>query len=316
MALNWSKPLVFLVTLAAAGGATCGGQQIDRKRSATRLELGKDFLQHGKLDAAEQEARRSLDYDPSNERAHNVLGLIDLLRGMRNFRLLEVDDCLTGVDAQALRRELNQQLTKAEGHFAQAVKLAPDYGEAWSNRGVVAIHLHQHDRAVKYFTEALQYPNRLLNIALTRGWLGWAYFQKKDYPSAAKELLQSLQFQPKMCVSTYRLGRVYFANKEWNKALEKFREVASQPKCPIQEAHLYLMKTFIQLGTGNLDGARDACVRLAPKSCVAVRCRAIKVGATQPASRRWTHSTKWKFPAAPRERSKPTTEKVFSLREE
>lgn len=279
MVRNYSKLVGIFAVVVVAGGSTCGGTHVDKKKSATRLELGKDFLKHGKLDAAEQEAKKALGYDPGNERAYNVLGLVDLLRGMRNFQLLEVNDCLTGVDAAGLRSEMDKQLGSAATRFAEAVKLAPDYGEAWSNRGVVAVLRHNDDAAVKYFTEALQYPNRLINIALTRGSLGWAYFQRKDLPKAAKELLQSLQFQPKMCLSTYRLGRVYFASKEWNKALEKFREVASQPKCPIQEAHLYLMKTLIELGqTQELPSARDACVKLAPKSCVAARCRQTRVG--------------------------------------
>ncbi len=279
MVHNYLKLAVFLPLLALAGGSTCGGKTVNPKKSATRLELAKDFLKNGKLDAAEQEAQKSLGFNPKNERAHNVLGLVDLFKAMRNFQLLEVNDCLTGVDAAALRKEFTKQLAQAETHFARAVKLAPDYGEAWSNRGSTAVLRQSHGDAVKYFSEALQHPNRLLNIALTRGSLGWAHFHLKDYPNAAKELLQSLQFQPKMCLSTYRLGRVYFASKEWNKALVKFREVAVQPTCPIQEAHLYLMKTFVKLGqTQDLPTARDACVKLAPKSCVAVRCRQTKTG--------------------------------------
>jgi len=278
MVHNCSKLIAILSLLVLATGSTCGAKHVDRKKSATRLELAKDFLKHGKLDAAEQEAKKAISFDPKNERAHDVLGLVDVIRAMRNFTLLEVNDCLTGVDAKALRGEFDKQLKNAEEHFAKAVKLAPDYGEAWSNRGVTALLRQNYTQSVKYFTEALLHPNRLLKISLTRGSLGWAHFHNKDYPNAAKELLQSLQFQPKMCLSSYRLGRVYFASKEWNKALEKFREVASQPKaCPIQEAHLYLMKTLVELGqTQDLPTAQNACVKLAPKSCVAVRCRQAK----------------------------------------
>jgi uncharacterized protein HemY len=79
-----------------------------------------------------------------------------------------------------------------------------------------------------------------------------------------------------MCVANYRLGRVYFGRKEWEKALQQFQAVAQDPTCRMQEAHLYHLKTMVQLRhTSELGTAMEQCVSLAPKSCVARECAAL-----------------------------------------
>lgn len=246
------------------------------EKSATRLALARDYLNRGNFGAAAREARRALEYDAQNERAHNMLGLVSLLQALRNYRLLEIDGCLTGAAASELRTELDQFLLAADEQFRRAVEIAPDYGEAWQNRGTTALQLGHHDAAIEYFTEALAHPARLENVALTRANLGWAYFLADDIPRAAKELLQASQFQPGMCLAGYRLGRVYFAREQWEKALAQFRDVTQNKNaCPIQEAHLYLMKTYLALGQkSGWESTRNACVALAPQSCVAAACRA------------------------------------------
>lgn len=262
-----------LALSAALAGCPRGGSA-DPKRSANRLELAKDFLTHHQLEQAESEAKKALEYDESNVEAENVLGLVDYLRAVRNFNLLEVEDCLTGVDAEALRSELEGFLASADKHFARAIDTRPEYGEAWANRGAVALLLEDFADAQKHLEKALENPHTLLNIGLTRANLGWAFFHGEDHAQAAKELRQAEQFNPGMCVAKYRLGRVYFSRKEWNKALEQFQAVAQNRACPMQEAHLYLLKTYGELGMKDqVPDAQTRCIELAPRSCISAQCR-------------------------------------------
>jgi len=271
--------LAFLLALAA-----CGHAQVDEKKSDTRYDLAVDFLRNGNLDSAEQEAKKAIEYNPNNALAFNVMGLVALLRAVNNLSLLEVTDCLTGIDAEALRSDMETGLESADKRFGRATEIDGEYGEAYANRGVVALNLDDYKRAVGLFDKALQHPTRLNNASLTRANLGWAHFQLGDMVAAAKELRQAAQFQPGMCLSSYRLGRVYFAREEWDKALEKFREVAAQPQCPIQEAHLYLAKTYLQVGmAAEVPGAIASCVKLAPKSCLAAQCKALHADAMRSA---------------------------------
>jgi Tfp pilus assembly protein PilF len=244
------------------------------KKSNDRLLIAKDFLKKGEFEAAESESDKAIAYQETNEEAFLVRGLTKYLRAVQDEQLLEIDDCLTGIDAEVLRKKLDGFLVAADTDFAKAADLAPDYGEAWADRGLVATLQGDGEKAVEYLTHALQDPARLGDIGIARSNLGWAYFKKGDVVQAAAELLQATQYHPHLCVPTYRLGRVYFERKEWEKAAEQFQDVSDQPACRSQESSLYLMKTRIEQGlTDEARAARDACLAMSPKSCVAAQCR-------------------------------------------
>ncbi len=188
---------------------------------------------------------------------------------------MDVETCLTGVDRDATLKDLDTFLAKADLDFEEAAKVTPEYGEAWANRGIVHTLQEDYGTAAQYLSKALDYPMRLTNPALTRAHLGWALFHQKKLVDAAKELRQAKQFQPNMCVATYRLARVYFAREEWEKAAELFQTVSDDPSCGSQEAGYYLMKTRMQQGLATeAKQARDACLKISPQSCIAAQCRA------------------------------------------
>ena len=269
----WRKALGLLAICAMAGCL----QRDDRElaKSATRLDLAKDFLRKHQLEAADTECNRALAFNPANDEAYNIRGLVAMVRALDTQRMLEIDACLTGLDADVSQRDLDGFLRKADGDFAAAARLSPDYGEAWSNRGVVHNLLEDYQKAAAYLNEALANPMRLDSPGLTRAHLGWALFHETRYVDAAKELRQAVQFQPNMCVATYRLGRVYFAREEWEKAAELFQSTSDDSACGSQEASLYLMKTRMQQGlVDDARRARDACLKMSPTSCLASQCRA------------------------------------------
>ena len=277
-----------LLLVATSAGCFHGKNEADEAKSANRLDLAKDFLRKHELEAAQTESERSLALNPRNDEAYNVRGLVWMVRAVDTQRTLEIDACLTGLDAEATQKDLDMFLRKADADFTQAVKISPEYGEAWSNRGVIANLLEQYDAAEQYLTTALENPMRLVSPGLTRAHLGWAMFHQRKYVEAAKQLRQAVQFQPKMCVATYRLARVYFAREEWEKAAELFQTVTDDPSCGSQEASLYLMKTRMQQGlVEEARRARDACLKFSRQSCIANQCRAdgAALGATAAATR-------------------------------
>ncbi|MBC7973576.1 MAG: tetratricopeptide repeat protein [Myxococcales bacterium] len=247
----------------------------DAAKSSTRLDLAKDFLRKHQLEAADTECNRALAFNPANDEAYNLRGLVAMIRALDTQRMLEIEGCLTGVDAEVTQRDLDGLLRKADADFASATKLSPEYGEAWSNRGVVHNLLEDYPSAAQMLSQALSNPIRLDSPGLTRAHLGWSLFHESKYVDAAKELRQAVQFQPNMCVATYRLARVYFAREEWEKAAELFQTTSDDPSCGSQEASLYLMKTRMQQGlVDDARRARDACLQISPKSCIASQCRA------------------------------------------
>ena len=267
-----SKVLISFGLLALFG---CGPKNHSPKKSQTRTELAKTYLASGELTAARREAQKALKFDPGNAEAHTVLGLVDFFEAVRNIRLVEINDCLTGVDAEGLRSEMDAFLGAADKSFGKAVELDPEYSEAYANQAQVAINLEDYKRAAELGEKALEIPHRLINVSVTRANLGWARFHLGDDVGAAKELRQALQFNPQMCLANYRLGRVYFKREEWNKALEQFQVVVNSPECTIQEAHLYSIRSKKELAmTDDVQSAIEGCTALAPNSCVAAQCQA------------------------------------------
>jgi tetratricopeptide (TPR) repeat protein len=179
------------------------------------------------------------------------------------------------VDAEATHTDLEKQLRVADLEFERALKIHPDYGEALADSGTVHNLLEDYPKAEQLLGDALAHPERLIDAGLTRANLGWSLFNQKKYVDAARELRQALQFKPKMCVATYRLGRVYFAREEWDKAAEQFSTVSEDPSCRLQEASLFLMKTRLAQGLINdARTSRDACLKMSTTSCVGQRCQA------------------------------------------
>src|SRR5678815_403373 len=174
-------------------------------------------------------------------------------------------------------QEFRTLLDRADKNLGRAVDLDHHNSEALANRGLVAIQREDYDEAISYLDKALQKPAGLGNVAIVRSDLGWAHFLSGDAVSAANHLRQALQFEQGMsqtkCVATYRLGRVYFGRKEWQKALESFQAVTAAPACTLQEAHLYLVMTYHALGMPISEKIVQQCVNLAPKGCMAARCR-------------------------------------------
>jgi Tfp pilus assembly protein PilF len=247
----------------------------DTKKSQDRLDMAKDYLHKHELEAAESECNKAIALNHDNDEAYVVLGLVEMVRTVDTQRTMEIDSCLTGLDREATQRDLDQALAKADLDFERAAKVTPEYGEAWADRGVVHTLQEDYGAATTYFQKALANPMRLSNPSLIRADLGWALFHQQSYVEAAKELRQARQFQPKMCVATYRLARVYFARQEWEKAAELFQTASDDPSCGSQEASYYLMKTRLQQGLAvEAKAARDACLKLSPNSCIAAQCRA------------------------------------------
>lgn len=273
MLCKYLNSLAFLVACAAL--VACGGPVRDVQKSQNRIDLAKELLAKGQDAAAETEAKKALAYDPRNEDAENLLGLVFVVRAQRHVSLIEKEDCLSGIEADALRSEADDGMRLAAAHFERAVVLAPDFGEAWQNRAVVAMYFRDWDQAVEYTRAALANLARLASEPLTRANLGWAYFQRQDYVHAATELLQAVQRQPNFCLGSYRLSTILFERREYENVIERLAAFTENPRlCPLQEIFYLGGQTFLRTHDAeSAVRAFETCVGMAPKSCQARQCR-------------------------------------------
>jgi type IV pilus assembly protein PilF len=263
--------LVSGLVLAAA----CGASR-DIVRAQNRLDIARDLLSKGEVVGAEAEAKKALAHDPKSDEAENVLGLIYVMRALKSAQLIEKADCLSDADASALRAQADEQMRTAGEHFYRATELAPDYGEAWANRAVVAMHFHDWDGAIELGKRALANLERLESPPLAHANLGWAYYQKQDYMHAVTELLQANQGAQYFCLGKYRLASVYFARKEFEKTTEALAPMFTDAKLcpPLQEAQYLGGQAFLRLRDRDAaTRAFNACVDMAPRSCQARECQ-------------------------------------------
>jgi Tfp pilus assembly protein PilF len=282
---KWPKLLVIGAALASHA-IGCAGSNQDTHRAQTRLELAKDLLAKGEDAAAESEAKKAIGYDASFAEAYDVLGLVFVTRAYSNTQLIDRDDCLEGGAGDTLRAEADEQMRQAEAQFEKATQVDPAYGEAWQNRAVVAMYFKDWDKAIEFEQKALQRLERLSSAQLARANLGWAHYQKQDYPRAMAELLQSIKGAGFFCLAHYRLAEVLYSRRDFEAAKERIDPLVGIPNAkqcpPIQEAQA--LGGQVSLRLKDREGALkafNACVEAAPKSCKARECKKALAELTQ-----------------------------------
>jgi Tfp pilus assembly protein PilF len=274
-------------SVGTSSASGCGPTR-DIKRAEATLDLAKDLLKQHQLDDAEIQAKKALAFDPQDEDAENVLGLIYGVRSQDSIGLVEQQDCLEGDSARTIRAEADDAMRTADKHFKRAVELAPDFGEAMQDRAQVAFYFHDWDQAIDLEKHALEHTERMLPTTgpLARANLGWAYFQKGDFPHAIAELLQATTGQPGyFCLGKFRLASVQFAQSDFDKTLSTlgpwvapFTGTDEKKVCPPLQDVMYLAGEAY-MRTNDKDNAKkmlDACVEQNPKSCQARECDKVR----------------------------------------
>jgi Tfp pilus assembly protein PilF len=246
----------------------------DPEQSQIRYQLATGYFRDQRVEAAIEELQKALQADPENADAYNMLGLIALRQGHDYVAQLESASCLKGGDAEAVRTEAQAKFKDARKNLRKAVELRPEFPEAWNNLSVAESQLQSWDEAVTAAQNALK-DAAYATPEMARANLGWAYYQRKDFQSAWKELHEAVSRAPGFCVARYRLAKVYVDRGEIDQAAEALAPVLSDVKrCPIQEAQL--LGGLLNERKREMVSARELfqrCVDMAPRSCIADECR-------------------------------------------
>jgi type IV pilus assembly protein PilF len=274
--------LVTLVLMAATacGHAAVSGEQT-RELSQKRYELGLDYFYKKMWEPALAEATRAVEIDPQNADARTLMGVLLMQKGVGQIEFIETDQCIRGQAATMFRREADTRFKEAEKQLTAALAARPGDPRALHNLALVAMHFNDYDAAIVHEQKALESP-LFQDKHLAQGELGWAHYYKKDYVRALKELLEAVRLQPRYCVGHYRLAQVYHAlaeksarpDEEYANALSELEFVLSEKECRIQEAQYLRGLTLIKKReSAQADQPFGECVKLAPRSCLAVECQ-------------------------------------------
>ena len=269
---KWAPWIVALVALAAGTG--CGeAQHIDPAASEKVYQLGAQLFQQGQYRPALEELLRATKLNPQNADALYLLGIIALREASDGEEMMSGETCLQAQDAALMKDEIESNFRKAEERFKQVLVIKPEFSEAWNGLAVVQLHFQRWSEVIATELKALGSPT-YATPWMAQGNLGWAYLNRKELPLAAKELRESVFANPRFCVGRYRLGKVYYEEKNFEGAAEELEKVSSDPKCAIQEAqHLLGLVSLKRGDRARAESAFKACVDLHPKSCLARECR-------------------------------------------
>lgn len=177
------------------------GIESEPEDAVARYNLAISLLRQGKTQEAILELQHFLELFPSHTLTPNVLGLLGQI-------YYSVD-----------------QFEKALSYYKRASGLAPDNAKLYYNLGVIHLKLKDETTAKEYFKKAM-------NLGATDPEvfekLSYAFEEFKDLDSAIRTMERSLQYNPDHLPSLFRLGELYYKNKDLLKSAEIYRKIVNR----------------------------------------------------------------------------------------
>lgn len=131
-------------------------------------------------------------------------------------------DCVPALMIRAAAKSSGQSGSKKAleslADYDEAIRLAPNYAQAYANRASTYMGLAQYRLAVSDYTEAIRLvPRARFHIAL-----GYAYFSLGEYDSARKEYRAALKQSPTQPQAYLGLAEVCFQEEDWDNATSNY----------------------------------------------------------------------------------------------
>jgi len=98
LGLHWRLALALAMAFSSSCNHTEGAKR-KPELSHTHYLIGEDLLRKKQPEGAKRELIKSVELDPDNKDAHQLLGMIFFLEGVHKMNLLEREQCLKGIAA-------------------------------------------------------------------------------------------------------------------------------------------------------------------------------------------------------------------------
>jgi type IV pilus assembly protein PilF len=224
--------LAFIVTGCATDKA------LRQRQSREARDLGERYLARNETSRALEQFIKALELYPADPYLHYDLALTYDMKGI---------------------------LEKAEYHLKEAIRLKPDYSDAYNYLGFVYFRQGRVDEAIEAYNKALD--NLLyLNPQDAHLNLGVAYLSLKQYQKAKVHLEEAIRLVPDFAAAYHSLGKTYEGLRQYDKARTSY-ERALEFNPDYAEAHLSLGKLLYRSGERQKAiTAFDKVIRLEPGS--------------------------------------------------
>jgi len=158
------------------------------------------------------------------------------------------------------------QYQRAIENFNEAIHLKPDYAMVYNNRGFAYSNLGQYQRAIEDFNEAVH-----LNPDYTKAYnnRGNAYYSLGQYQRAIENYNEALRLKPDYADAYGNRGNAYYSLGQHQRAIEDYNE-ALHLKPDYAMGYNNRGSAYLLQGKKNL-GCRDA-----KKACALGNCKALE----------------------------------------
>jgi Flp pilus assembly protein TadD len=162
---------------------------------------GFEALKAGNLEEAQAKMEHVIHEDPSNWRAHYILGTIHRRKGNLELARVMLDRARDiGPDKpEMVYFELGTTAAAAKDYvsalvaFRRVVELTPDDSEAYYNIGVILLNMGQSAEAAGSLQSAIELKPDHANAHKS---LGYAFLQESRYQDSVRELERYLELEP------------------------------------------------------------------------------------------------------------------------
>jgi len=179
-----------LLCACASSSSEIGEDSPVNKTARVNTQLGQEYMNRGQYEVALDKLKKAIKADPNYAPAHTVVAVL-----------------YERLDEQDLARR----------HYAEAVKVAPDNGDANNNYGAFLCRNGEASRAEPYFTQALDDPfYRTPEVAMANA--GLCMLQAGDVDKAESYLRQSLAYDDDFPEALLGLSKVNFSKGDYLRA--------------------------------------------------------------------------------------------------
>lgn len=125
--------------------------------------------------------------------------------------------------AESCREKKNYNC--AVKNYSKAIDIAPDYADAYNNRGIVYHYKRNYDQAIRDFTRAIDLkPYFEANAYSNRG---AAYKEKRNYDQAIADYDRAIELKPDYMEAYNNRGAAYFLQGNYDQAIADFQKALS-----------------------------------------------------------------------------------------
>lgn len=251
---QWSLWLILSLCLAPPllMSVACSGPQ-DKKKDLDEIQNaewhyknGAGYFENHQVPLAIRELHISLQKDPDHTKSHYLLGYIYMGR---------------------------RQYNKSVQHFKRVIELDPAAYDAVNSLGAAYLAMERWQDAIDLFEGLLEQP-MFTSPELAHNNAGWAYYNLKDYSTAAEHFKMAVFLKPEFCLGYNNLGLAMDSMNNRQQAMKSYSKAIELCPTNYAEPHFHIGKGYLDYGdAATARNHFSRCVEIAGGSTLGERCQ-------------------------------------------